>query len=108
MAHSSVHRLLRPFDVGRLIAAGRRQAKVPQQAFAEQLGVSRKTLSDLERGTAEHVSLSTAMKALSLAGFVLEASQRRPPTLSEVMAKRAEHRIRVDKLTASRSRQAKE
>jgi len=42
------------------------------------VGVSRKTLSELERGVAEHVSLKTVMKALSLAGFVLEASLRRP------------------------------
>jgi DNA-binding XRE family transcriptional regulator len=98
MADSHTHRLLRTFEVGRLVAAGRRQAKVSQQVFATKLGVSRKTLSDLERGNAQHVSLNTAMKALSLAGFVLQATLRRPPTLAEVMAQRAAHRTRVDEL----------
>jgi transcriptional regulator with XRE-family HTH domain len=100
-------RLLRSFEVGRLIAEGRRSGKVSQQVFAERLGISRKTLSDLERGTAENVSLNTALKALSLAGFVLHAAPRRPPTLSEVMTLRAEHRARVDEITGSRQRTPK-
>jgi transcriptional regulator with XRE-family HTH domain len=97
-------RLLRTFEVGRLIAEGRRRGKVSQQAFAQRLGISRKTLSDLERGASENVSLSTALKALSLAGFVLHAASRRPPTLSEVMTLRAEHRARVDEITGTGSR----
>jgi transcriptional regulator with XRE-family HTH domain len=97
-------RLLKTFEVGRLVAAGRRRAKISQQAFAARLGVSRKTVSDLERGAAEHVSLKTAMKALSLAGYVLQASPRRPPTLSEVMAQRAAHRTRVDELSQPETR----
>jgi transcriptional regulator with XRE-family HTH domain len=84
--------------MGQLIAAGRRRTKLSQAQFASRLGVSRKTVSDLERGVAEHVSLKTALKALALAGYVLDASVRRPPTLAEVMAKRAEHRNRVDEL----------
>src|SRR5579862_5704320 len=94
-------RLIQPFEIGQLIAHGRRRAKLSQQAFAQRLGVSRKTLSDLERGAAEHISLKTAMTALALAGFVLHASARRPPTLSEVMAQRAAHRARVDALPRS-------
>jgi transcriptional regulator with XRE-family HTH domain len=97
-------RLIQPFEIGRLIAVGRRRAKLSQQAFAQRLGVSRKTLSDLERGAAEHVSLKTAMTALGLAGFVLHASARRPPTLAEVMAQRAAHRARVDALPSSGAR----
>ena len=94
-------RLSRGADIGRLVAEGRRRAKLSQQEFASKLGVSRKTVSDLERGVAHHVSLQTALRALALAGFVLEASVRRPPTLSEVMAQRAEHQARVDRLTES-------
>ncbi len=93
--------LLKPIDIGRLVAAGRRRVALTQEEFATALGVSRKTLSDLERGVAEHVSLKTAIKALSLAGFVLHATLRRPPTLAEVMAKRAMHRTRVDGLPRS-------
>lgn len=95
---SGSQRLLRPFEVGKLIAAGRRRAKLSQQAFAERLGVSRKTVSDLERGAVENVSLKTAMAALSQAGYVLSASARRTPTLAEVLAQRAAHRTRVEEL----------
>ena len=93
--------LARSADVGRLVATDRRRANLSQTEFAAKLGVSRKTLSDLERGAAEHLSLKTALHALTLAGFSLEASIRRPPTLAEVMARRAEHQARVDQLTES-------
>jgi transcriptional regulator with XRE-family HTH domain len=91
-------RLSRSADVGRLVAEGRRRIKLSQTEFAQRLGISRKTLSDLERGAAEHVSLRTALQALALGGFVLEASARRAPSLSEVMAQRAAHQARVDRL----------
>jgi transcriptional regulator with XRE-family HTH domain len=71
--------------------------KLSQEQFSARIGISRKTLSDLERGVADHVSLQTAMNALSLAGLLLEASPKRPPTLAEVMAQRAEHQARVDR-----------
>jgi len=64
---ADAERLLKPFELGLRVAQGRRRAKISQAAFAQKLGVSRKTVSDLERGTAEHVSLKTAMAALSLA-----------------------------------------
>ena len=96
-------RLLKPFELGLCVAQGRRRAKISQAAFAQKLGVSRKTISDLERGTAEHVSLKTAMAALSLAGFVLYCAARRPPTMDEIMARRAADRTRADKLLNSSS-----
>ena len=84
-----INRLKHPFEVGRLIASGRKRLGISQTAFSSRLGVSRKTLSDLERGAAEHVSLKTALRALALAGFVVDVSPHRPPTLAEVMANRA-------------------
>lgn len=99
--HRKAHRISRSADIGRLVAEGRRRAKLSQDAFASKLGISRKTVSDLERGVARHVSLETALQALALAGFVVEASARRPPSLSDVMAQRAEHQARVDRLNES-------
>jgi len=90
-------------EIGRLIAEGRKRANLSQSEFAAQLGVSRKTISDIERGVAEHLSLSTALQALWLAGFQLEALPRRPPTLSEVMARRAADQVRAEQLAASGS-----
>ena len=98
---AGAERLLKPFQVGLQIARGRRRAKISQAAFAQKLGVSRKTISDLERGAAEHVSLKTAMAALSLAGFVLYSTERRPPTMEEIMARRASDRARADELLNS-------
>src|SRR5260221_14683459 len=74
---ADAERLLKPFELGLRVAQGRRRAKISQAAFAQKLGVSRKTISDLERGAAEHVSLKTAMAALSLAGFVPYVGERR-------------------------------
>jgi DNA-binding XRE family transcriptional regulator len=94
-------RLIKPFEVGLQVAQGRRRAKISQEDFARKLGVSRKTISDLERGAVEHVSLKTAMAALALAGFVLYCAQRRPPTLEEIMARRAADRARAEGLLES-------
>ena len=98
---AGAERLLKPFELGLRVARGRRRAKISQTAFAKKLGVSRKTISDLERGAAEHVSLKTAMAALSLAGFALYSAERRPPTMEEIMARRAADRTRADQLLNS-------
>jgi transcriptional regulator with XRE-family HTH domain len=96
-------RLARPFELGLQVARGRRRAKVSQAAFAQKLGVSRKTVSDLERGAAENVSLTTAMAALSLAGYALYSVERRLPTMEEIMERRAADRIRADTLLSARA-----
>ena len=97
----SPHRVSQSSEIGRLIAEGRKHANLSQSEFAAQLGVSRKTISDIERGVAEHLSLNTALQALWLAGFQLEALPRRPPTLSDVMARRAADQARAEQLAAS-------
>jgi DNA-binding XRE family transcriptional regulator len=95
---AGAERLLKPFELGLWVARGRRRGKISQAVFAQKLGVSRKTISDLERGVAEHVSLKTAMTALSLAGFVIYCAERRPPTMEEIMARRAADRARAGEL----------
>jgi HTH-type transcriptional regulator/antitoxin HipB len=97
----SGHRVSQSSEIGDLIAAGRKRANLSQSEFAAQLGISRKTVSDIERGAAEHVSLNTALQALWLAGFQLEAHPRRPPTLSEVMTRRAADQARAEQLAAT-------
>ena len=102
----SPQRILQTRDIGRLIAAGRKRARLSQTDFAAQLAVSRKTVSDLERGASAHVSLNTALQALQLAGFILEARPRRPPTITEVMARRAADQVRADQLTGEANARA--
>jgi transcriptional regulator with XRE-family HTH domain len=97
----SAHRVSQSSEIGRLIAEGRKRANLSQSEFAAQLGISRKTVSDIERGVAEHLSLNTALQALWLAGFQLEALPKRPPTLSEVMARRAADQARAEQLAAA-------
>ena len=97
------HRVSQGTEIGRLVAEGRKRARLSQSEFAAQLGVSRKTISDIERGVAANLSLNTALQALWLAGFQLEALPRRPPTLSEVMARRAADRARAEQLSAAGS-----
>ncbi len=99
---SDAIRLMKPFEVGLQVAQGRRRAKLSQADFARKLGVSRKTISDLERGAIEHISLKTAMAALALAGFALFAAKRRPPTMEEIMARRAADRARAEDLMNAR------
>lgn len=97
-SHKAAVRLARSADIGQLIADGRRRARLTQAEFGKRLGVSRKTVSDIERGAAEHISLTTALAALWLAGFQLEASIRRPPTLNDVMARRAADIARAEQM----------
>jgi DNA-binding XRE family transcriptional regulator len=80
------------------VAQGRRRAEMSQADFARKLGVSRKTISDLERGAGEHISLKTVMAAMALAGFALYSAQRRPPTQEEIMTRRAADRARAEGL----------
>ena len=94
------HKLAHSTDIGELVAEGRRRANLSQAEFAARLGVSRKTVSDMERGAAENLSLTTALAALWLAGFQLEANIRRPPTLNEVMARRAADLARAEQTEA--------
>ena len=106
IANSPPQRILQARDIGRLNAAGRKRTRLSQSDFADQLGVCRKTVSDLERGVAAHVSLSTALRALQFAGFVLEARPRRPPTITEVMARRAADQARADQLAGEANARA--
>ena len=104
MKHSQAKvRISQPAEIGRLVAEGRKRAKLSQAEFANKLGISRKTVSDLERGSAEHLSLKTALKALWVAGLQLEATSRRPPTISEVLARRASDQTRAEQIANTQS-----
>lgn len=102
MGSRLAHRLTRSHQLGQLVATGRKRAGLSQTEFASRLGVSRKTISDLERGLAQNLSFNTALQALWLAGLQLEATPRRPPTLEEVMSRRAADQARSDELTKGR------
>lgn len=99
----SRQRISQVAEIGRLVAHGRKRAKLSQAEFAQKLGVSRKTVSDFERGAAEHLSLKAALKALWLAGLQLEATPRRPPTISEVLTRRASDQARAEQLANTQS-----
>lgn len=89
-------RLGRAFEVGALVAQRRKQLHISQNDFSSKLGISRKTLSDFERGVADHISLSTALRAMALAGLVVEVAPHRKPTISEVLETRARQLTQAD------------
>ena len=89
-------RIRKPFQVGQFVAHGRARMRLSQEELANRLGISRKTLSDLERGVSTNISLSTALDALAQTGFVVEVSEHRPPQIDDVMAARAAQLVRLE------------
>ena len=66
------------FDVGRFISSERRKKKMTQAELAAKLGVSRKWLSDAERGK-ETVELRLVLSAIRELGYTLVAAERSKP-----------------------------
>jgi transcriptional regulator with XRE-family HTH domain len=58
-------------DLGSLVRAARKQAGLRQDELARELGVTRMTVSRMERG--ESVAVDTVIAALSLCGMTLVA-----------------------------------
>lgn len=75
-------------QLGRLVAEGRKSLRLTQEQFAAKVNISRKTLSEFERG-AGNVSLASALRAVTLAGINLSAAPRRPRSLNEVLSEQA-------------------
>lgn len=66
------------FDIGRFISSERRRQGMTQTALAARLGVSRKWLSDAERGK-ETVELHLVLSVIRALGYTLAAAERPEP-----------------------------
>ena len=61
---------------GSMIRAARLERKMPQQELAERMGVSRQTVSAIEKGDAK-VAIGTAFEAAAIVGIPLLAESTR-------------------------------
>ncbi|HOF89398.1 MAG TPA: helix-turn-helix transcriptional regulator [Armatimonadota bacterium] len=77
------------FEIGRQIRQARKDRRLTQAALAAALGISRATISQLERGTVQDIGIRKVMRLLDYLGLALRVGPKgRPPTLDEL---REEH-----------------
>ena len=74
-------------DIGQRIGLARKEKKLTQQALAAQLGMSRATLSGIERGSIPEIGMRKMMALCAALGLelVVQARSRRP-TLQQLLA----------------------
>ena len=72
-------------ELGQFIVEARRSRGCSQQGLADHIGVSRATISALEKGRSGDVGLRKVMKMLDYLGYELMARERSPfPMLEEL------------------------
>lgn len=72
-------------ELGQAIACLRRQQKFSQQNVAEHVGISRSTLSALEKGRGGDVGLRKVLKILDYLGYEISLKEKADfPTLEEL------------------------
>jgi transcriptional regulator with XRE-family HTH domain len=80
-------------DFGKQVRDRRRQEKLSQQELADNVGISRNYLSQIERGQAQNLSWQLREKLNSILGLgsdaagTIEEAAELPPSLAEFVAK---------------------
>ena len=83
-------------EIGVLIRATRKAAKMSQAALARPLGISRATISAIENGTIGEVGIRKVMALCAALGLELHAApKRRRPTIHEVMEEHRAEKLRT-------------
>ncbi len=73
-------------ELGAAIARLRRDKKISQQTMAEHLGISRTTISLLEKGRASDIGVRKILKILHYLGHDLAIRNKQPwPTFEELI-----------------------
>ncbi|WP_085813764.1 helix-turn-helix domain-containing protein [Geoanaerobacter pelophilus] len=73
------------FELGAEIRKFRKLRKITQQQIADELGMSRATISQLESGTVQEIGIRKVIRILDYLGLELRVSQAGiPPTLEEL------------------------
>ena len=76
-------------DVGPLLRAARRNAKLSQEQLAQPLGMSRATISAIESGRCEEIGFAKLTALLDMVGLQITVAPRRDrPTIDELRAER--------------------
>lgn len=95
------------FEIGDLIRINRKALGLTQERLAKQVGVSRRTITQLELGQVSDLGIRKVMAILSALGLELQAGKIRTqrPTLDELQAQRAlEKQAELEKLTGRKTR----
>jgi HTH-type transcriptional regulator / antitoxin HipB len=81
---------MRLSDIGPVLKAARKRARLSQQQLAEPLGMSRATISAIEGGRCQEIGFNKLSALLEVLGLELTVMPRkRRPTIDDL---RAEHR----------------
>ncbi|OPZ82277.1 MAG: helix-turn-helix protein [bacterium ADurb.Bin429] len=73
------------FEIGREIRQARKERRLTQAALAAALGLSRATISQLERGTVQDIGIRKVVRVLEYLGLTLRVRPKgQPPTLEEL------------------------
>ena len=76
------------FSIGKEIRLVRRERKLTQLHIATALGMSRTTISQIERGTVQEIGARKLIRILEFLGLELRVRRAgRPPTLEELREK---------------------
>lgn len=95
------------FEIGDLIRINRKALGLTQETLAKQVGVSRRTITQLELGQVSDLGIRKVMAILGALGLELQAGKIRTqrPTLDELQAQRAlEKQAELEKLTGRKTR----
>lgn len=66
------------YEIGELVKTARKEKKLTQSDLAKQVGVTRQTLSKLEKGLIDKVSLQLFIKILEVLDKELEIKDKKP------------------------------
>jgi len=66
------------YEMGETIKSLRKEKKLTQTKLAQKVGITRQTLSKLEKGEIDKVSLQVFIKILDAIDYELEISEKKP------------------------------
>ena len=66
------------YDIGELLKTARKEKKLTQSELSEQVGITRQTLSKLEKGLIDKVSLQLFIKILEALDKELHIEDKKP------------------------------
>ncbi|QPT39704.1 transcriptional repressor DicA [Oligella ureolytica] len=95
------------FEIGELIRTERKALGLTQEALAKKVGVSRRTVSQLELGQVSDLGIRKVMALLGALGLELQATPIRVkrPTLDELQKERAaEKQAELERLSGRKMR----
>lgn len=76
-------------ELGPVLKEARRRAGLSQEELAQPLGMSRATISAIERGRCEEIGFSKVVALLDMVGLELSVARRKGrPTIDDLRAER--------------------